>query len=112
MTLEAGTIALVPFPFSDLSATKRRPVLLLTGANDRGDFIAMALTSKPQAEHAVALQAGPLPRGGALILASWIRTDKIITLRKTVVVKTMGRVDASTRSECVRRLCNALNLAE
>ena len=50
MTFEllAGTIAMVPFPYTDLSASKRRPVLLLTSVNERGDFIAMALTSRPR----------------------------------------------------------------
>ena len=37
MTLEPGSVALVPFPFSDLSASKKRPVLLLTAADARGD---------------------------------------------------------------------------
>ena len=112
MTLEVGAIALVPFPYTDLSASKRRPVLLLTDVNERGDFIGMALTSRPQTDGAIALPAGALPRGGALPSASWIRTDKLITLRQTVVVKVLGRVDSDTRAECVRRLCLALSLAE
>ena len=37
MTLEPGSVALVPFPFSDLSASKKRPVLLLTAADARGE---------------------------------------------------------------------------
>lgn len=112
MMLEAGSVVLVPFPYTDLSESKRRPVMLLTEINERGDFIGMALTSRPQTDGAVALPAGPLPRGDALPSASWIRTDKVITLRKTVVVKILGRVDSDTRAECVRRLCQALNLAE
>ena len=112
MMLEVGAVALVPFPYTDLSASKRRPVLLLTDINERGDFIAVALTSKPQTDGALSLPAGPLARGGALPSPSWIRADKLITLRNTVVVKVLGRVDAATRSECVRRLCLALNLAE
>ena len=112
MMLEVGAIALVPFPYTDLSASKRRPVLLLTDTNERGDFIAMALTSEPQTDGTVALPAGPLARGGALPSPSWIRTDKVVTLRETVVVKILGRVDSDTRAECVRRLCQALTLAE
>jgi mRNA interferase MazF len=109
MKLDAGSIVLVPFPYTDLSASKKRPVLLLTDTNERGDFIAMALTSRSQTDHAVAIAGGPLPLGGALVVDSWVRTDKIITLRQTVVFKVMGRVDAQTRSRCVQQLCQALN---
>jgi hypothetical protein len=38
---ERGDLLLVPFPFSDLSANKRRPVLVLTDADRYGDFIAL-----------------------------------------------------------------------
>ena len=109
MKLNAGSIALVPFPYTDLSASKRRPVLLLTDPNARGDFIAMALTSRTQTDHAIAIAGGPLPLGGALVTDSWVRTDKIITLRQTVVSKVIGRVDAQTRLQCVQQLCHALN---
>ena len=109
MKLDAGSIVLVPFPYTDLSASKKRPVLLLTDTNDRGDFIAMALTSKPQTTHAVAVPGGPLPGGGALVTNSWVRTDKVITLRQTVVSKIMGKVTSDTRLQCVQQLCLALN---
>jgi mRNA interferase MazF len=36
---ERGDLLLVPFPFSDLSATKRRPVLALTALDEYGDFM-------------------------------------------------------------------------
>ena len=43
--LNAGSLVVLPFPFSDLRATKRRPVLLLTAPDGYGDFLAMAVTS-------------------------------------------------------------------
>jgi hypothetical protein len=47
---ERGDLLLVPFPFTDLSAAKRRPVLALTGPDGYGDFIALPVTSRPQPE--------------------------------------------------------------
>ena len=37
---EPGDLVLLPFPFSNLSSTKRRPVLLLTAPDALGDFVA------------------------------------------------------------------------
>lgn len=40
---EAGALVLLPFPYSDVSASKRRPVLALTRPDEYGDFIGMAV---------------------------------------------------------------------
>ena len=55
MMFERGDLLLVPFPFTDLSAVKRRPVLAVTTADSYGDFIAIPVTSRPQAEHGLPL---------------------------------------------------------
>jgi mRNA interferase MazF len=52
---ERGDLLLIPFPFTDLSAAKRRPVLAITASDRYGDFIALPVTSWPQIEHAVGL---------------------------------------------------------
>jgi mRNA interferase MazF len=44
---ERGDLLVVPYPFTDLSAAKRRPVLALTGPDAYGDFIALPVTSRP-----------------------------------------------------------------
>ncbi len=38
---ERGELVLIPHPFTDLSARKRRPVLILTNPDQHGDFIAL-----------------------------------------------------------------------
>jgi mRNA interferase MazF len=60
---ERGDLLLVPFPFTDLSAAKRRPVLAITPSDSYGDFIALPVTSRRQAEHALALTAAGLISG-------------------------------------------------
>jgi mRNA interferase MazF len=109
--LERGDLLLVPFPFSDLSATKRRPVLTLTGADSYGDFIALPVTSRPQAEFGVALGVTDLERG-ALPAPSWIRTDRIVTLNASLVDKTIGRVRGDILAEAVQRFCAHIGYAK
>ena len=39
MTCNPGHLVLIPLPYADLSATKKRPVLALTAPDRHGDFI-------------------------------------------------------------------------
>jgi len=101
---ERGALLPVPFPFSDLSATKRRPVLALTRPDSFGDFIALPVTSQPQTEHGIPLVAGDLVRG-RLPAPSWIRTDRIVTLNTTLVVKSIGQVAERVVDDSIERFC-------
>jgi mRNA interferase MazF len=100
---ERGDLLLVPFPFTDLSASKRRPVLALTASDSYGDFIALPVTSRPQAEHSLPITAADLV-SGALPAASWIRTNRVVTLNASLVVKTVGRVSERVVAAAVERL--------
>jgi mRNA interferase MazF len=108
---ERGDLLLVPFPFSDLSATKRRPVLALTASDSYGDFIALPVTSRPQPEHGLPLVASDLVMG-SLPAASWIRTNRIITLNTSLVVKNVGRVSEGAVAAAVERFCGHIGFPE
>lgn len=45
MSYEPGDVLLIPFPFSDLSGTKKRPALVLAVSEDNQELICMMLTS-------------------------------------------------------------------
>jgi len=81
MNCKPGDLVGIPFPYSDLGAEKRRPVLVITQEDRYGDFICAAVTSVPATKYAVlidntSMKSGRLPR------RSWIRCDKIFTLSK------------------------------
>lgn len=61
--LDAGSLVVLPFPFSDLRATKRRPVLLLTAPDGYGDFLAMAVTSQTGHPEGIALNQPDMQSG-------------------------------------------------
>lgn len=107
---DRGSLLLVPFPFSDLSASKRRPVLALTAPDAYGDFIGLPVTSRPQLENALPLSNDDLLEGG-LPMASYIRTDRIVTLNVSIVVKCFGRVHEHILAQAVERFCAHLGYA-
>jgi mRNA interferase MazF len=108
---ERGDLLLVPFPFTDLSAAKRRPVLALTAADSYGDFIAIPVTSRPQAEHGMPLAAADM-LSGTLPAASWIRTNRIVTLNASLVIKTVGRISEQAVAVAVERFCTYIGYPE
>jgi len=99
---ERGDLLLIPYPFTDLSASKRRPVLALTAADAYGDFIALPVTSRPRPESGIPLSQDDMEHG-SLPAVSWIRTDRIVTLNGSLVVKSVGRVRERLVAEAVER---------
>ena len=104
---EAGALVLLPFPFSDLTSTKRRPVLLLTAPDAQGDFIACPITSRSGWTNARLLSPADLT-DGALPLVSWVRTDKVVTLHTSTIVRRFGRVAPEVRAAIAREVCRFL----
>ncbi len=79
-------------------------MLALTRPDGYGDFIALPVTSRPQPETGLPIAASDLLRG-SLPTASWVRTDRIVTLNASLVVKTFGHVSNQVLAEAVERFC-------
>ena len=100
-----GEIVLIPVPFSDLSASKRRPVLVVS--NDihntaSPDMIVVAITSN-------LIQTGiPIDNSdmtsGYLPKPSIIRSDKIYTLDQKIVVKQIGIISNAIQDSVVHEI--------
>lgn len=104
MICRSGDLVLIPFPFSDLKATKKRPVLVLTKPDRHGDFIGLAVTSVPQPDPQVAIGHASLSEG-ALPKQSWVRVDKVFTLEQSLILRAFGRLNSATLQQAVSALC-------
>ena len=105
---EAGDLVMIPVPFSDLSSSKRRPVLALTAPDQQGDFLACPVTNRTGWEKARRLLPDDLA-DGALPLASWVRTDKVVTLHTGLIVRRLGRVTEHFRGTIAGDVCRFLD---
>lgn len=92
MNLKQGTIVLVPFPFSDLSSVKTRPALVISNSFLKGDdVILLAITSQKNDFHEVKITNNDLESGNLPII-SYVRTNKVVSLQKSIIRKVVARV--------------------
>ena len=89
--LNRSDIVQIPFPFSDLTRQKRRPVLLLSAPDIFGDFLAVAITSQAGHADAIALADEDLV-AGRLPKASWVRATRLFSLNRDAVIVTLGNL--------------------
>lgn len=104
---EAGALVLLPFPYSDATTTKRRPVLALTSPDEYGDFIGMAVSSRSHHVNTVPLQNDSLVEG-QLPKPSWIRVDRVVTLNASLVSKVFAQTKTGVHRQAVSGLCEML----
>jgi mRNA interferase MazF len=105
-----GEIVLVPVPFTDLTSTRRRPVIILSNDaynTNTADVVVVAMTSNltPTA-HSFVISSADLD-SGALNKPSRVRVDKIYTLSQQIIIKRFAKVNATTMDR-IRQLLSDL----
>lgn len=98
-----GDLVLVNFPFTDLTQTKLRPALVLWVSPNGEDFVVCAITS----QNLLNLQPEDflIDTGDAefaetgLRVASKIRVTRVATLRRSLLLKKLGKLGAKQREK-------------
>ncbi len=91
-SIEQRSIILVPFPFSDLSSSKKRPALVVSNAefNRRSeDVICCLITSNPAARNAVKITNKDM-ESGFLEFDSRVKSYRLFTVSKSIIYKILG----------------------
>jgi mRNA interferase MazF len=102
-TPAVGSVVLIPFPFSDLSASKLRPAVAVADAL-RGDWVLCQITSNPYGDRAAIMLSESDFAVGSLRRESVARPGKLFTASETLIVREIGRL----RTESIRRIINAI----
>ncbi|MGH7453360.1 MAG: type II toxin-antitoxin system PemK/MazF family toxin [bacterium] len=112
-TYEPGQVITIPFPFTDLTTTKKRPALIISSRvfnQSHDDLIVVAITSQkpfdlksdeyllPNTEQ----QAAGLPK------PSKIRCGKIVTIHQRLVRKMLGQISTSALKEIIKLVISNL----
>lgn len=98
-----GDIVVLPFPFSDLSSSKKRPALVL--ADLKGDDIILCqITSQyVKDEYALALNNIDFVKG-SLNRGSNIRPNRLFTAEKSIIIRKVGMIKTDLFEKVVDKL--------
>ena len=106
-TPSAGSVVLIPFPFSDLSESKLRPAVFLAEIS-RDDFVCCQVTSNPYADpNAVELTEEDFAEG-SLKRVSYARPGKLFTANLQLFEGVVGVLEDDLRAEIVNRIVRLL----
>ncbi len=112
-----GSVVLVRYPFTDLSGSKVRPAILLTPdtlLNRIGDVLCLFISSVMPADllptDFILDTNHPAFSGTGLKYRSIFRTHKLALLEKSLVARTLGKVNDELMEEINQRLRIAIGL--
>ncbi len=100
-------VVLLPFPFSDLSSTKRRPALILRSLATYGDIVAPAVTSRSGYPDGVPLEPVDFELG-SLPKLSWVRCDQLHTFDQSLILGRIGKLTPEAYGRVLKAVCSGL----
>jgi mRNA interferase MazF len=100
VTPATQAVVLVQFPFSDLSAAKLRPAVVLADAG-RGDWVLCQVTSNPYGDTAAMPITDADFVSGSLRRASFARPGKLFTANAALMAAEVGRLQPAKHRQIV-----------
>ena len=105
--LVKGDVVVLPFPFSDLSAVKKRPALVVT-VLPGDDFILAQITSRERQDaYAIRLEKDDFQEGGLPVVSN-VRPNKLFTANRIVLDYVAGHLRPGPLSRVVDEVCRII----
>ncbi len=108
---EQGDIVSVAFPFTNASASKKRPALILSNhkVNRTGDYLLVQITSKLKNDGLTMNLNDADFLIKVLPLKSYIRIHKIFLLNESLIINKITRVSDEFRKQLTQRITELIN---
>ncbi len=104
-----GDVVVLPFPFTDLSASKKRPALVLALLENYDDLILCMITSRNANDtSAISIDAADF-ESGALPRESTIRPNRLFTAESSIILRTAGRLSTAKVEEAVQEIIRIIS---
>jgi len=102
-----GDVIVLPFPYSDLSSSKKRPALVI-GVLEGDDVILCQITSKQRDDKYIVKLTDADFKRGKLDIDSNIRPNRIFTADKSIILYKIGSIKETKTQEVIERIIEIL----
>ena len=102
-----GDVVVIPFPFSDMSSSKRRPGLVMASGEDDDVILCQITSNTSRDQDSIVLEEKDFARG-KLSVQSLARPRKLFTADKSVIEYKVGSLRDSKMKEITDKLCALL----
>ena len=93
-----GDVVIAPFPYTDFTNFKRRPVLVVSDVGPR-DSIVCEITSNVHGRTGDIAITQQDMQAGTLRAASWVRPGHLHTMDRSLFGRTVGRLSDAKQAE-------------
>ena len=93
-----GDVVVLPFPFSDLTKSKRRPALVVANLEGDGIILCQITTEARIDDYSIVLTNNDFKQG-SLNLTSIIRPNRLFTADKSIILYKIGSLKESKIKE-------------
>ena len=107
MNYRQSDVILTPFPFSDLSSSKKRPSLVVsadTFNESSQDIVCCMITTNPKTDDYTVSIKGTDAEDGELHFNSTVKPHRLFTIDKKIVVKRLCSIRAEKFNEVIYKL--------
>lgn len=102
-----GQVVVIPFPFSDLSGSKRRPALVVADW-DGADVMLCQITSQTKHDGLeIPISASDFATG-SLPISSHVRPNKIFTADRRIILSVAGRLGEAKNREVAQSIMDLI----
>ena len=112
MKYKQREIVLVPFPYSDLSSTKRRPVLIVSNDNYNQKFhdvvVCVITSNKYKDTYSLTLENNDLEMG-VLPESSIVKVHKLFTIHQSKIIKKFSLVKTEYFEQIADKIKTLIN---
>jgi mRNA interferase MazF len=104
MMYEQKDIVLIPFPYSDLTLSKKRPALIISNEKIKKmqDRICCLVTTKPHKDD-LKIDENSFEEG-ALPFKSFIKPHRIFTIQENIIIKNLCKINDNLHNLVVNKI--------